>query len=286
MKNKIKGIRALVYFIMLLILTGVICDVILIKYVDSMRIRNILIQIIQVVSFLLVVILIKNPKLAVPRVTLLDVVCIVMLLVSIGFGFAHMWKDDPITAEIVAFQGNNGYNGLFSDGTGNKGYNDIEKALYNVIKKKSNFNKLEEIYRIQLGEKIFIYFKEDEKNIVEFAFYKEDDLYYDIGNACVYVLYDDIYTTEETIRHDIVYTMLRGAKWNEIQLGAPAWGVSTDENIFSMTINAEPVDDVILINEIDGKKYYFWIITNVEGIETIDDVKAAEVAYEHEKNNT
>lgn len=57
----------------------------------------------------------------------------------------------------------------------------------------------------------------------------------------------------------------------------PAWGVSTDDQIFSMTINAKKVDDVILIDEKDGKKYYFWITTNVEEIKTIDDVKAAKI---------
>lgn len=271
---------------MLLILTGVVCNVILVEYVDSMRIRNILVQIIQVVLFLLVVMLIKNPKLAVPRVTLLDVVCIVMLLVSIGFGFAHMWKDDSIIAEIVAFQGNNGYSSSYSNGTGDKGYYDIEKALENEIKKgTSSSNKSDEIYRIQIGQKIFVYLKRDEDQIIEFTFFKENDLYYSIGSMCIYVLYDDRYTTEETIKGDIVNTMLRGTKWDEIELGAPAWGVSTDERISSMTINAESVDDVILINEKDGKKYYFWIITNVGEIKTLDDVKAAEVAYEHEKNN-
>lgn len=55
--------------------------------------------------------------------------------------------------------------------------------------------------------------------------------------------------------------------------------------ISSMTINAEPVDDVILINDIDGKKYYFWIIMNVEELKTNMNVKTAEVAYEYEKNN-
>lgn len=284
MKNRIKGIRTLVYFIVLLILTGVVCNVIIVEYVDSMRIRNILVQIIQVVLFLLVVMLIKNPRLAVPRMTLLDVVCIVMLLVSIGFGFAYMWKDDPIIAEIVAFQENNGYSGSYSNGTGDKGYYDIEKALENAIKKGTSFsNKLDEIYRIQIGQKIFVYLKKDEDQIIEFTFFKEDDLYYSIGSMCIYVLYDDRYTTEETIKGDIVNTMFRGVGRKEV--GAPAWGVSTDDRIFSMTINTEPVDDVILINEKDGKKYYFWIVTNVGEIKTLDDVKAAEVTYEDEKNN-
>ena len=114
--------------------------------------------------------------------------------------------------------------------------------------------------------------------IVEYDFFRQNDLYYRsgvMGLSYNGVGASDSYTAEETIRKDIANTMWRGVGSNEV--GAPAWGVSTDENISSMTINAEPVDDVILIDEIDGKKYYFWITTNVEGIETIDDVKAAEI---------
>ena len=104
-------------------------------------------------------------------------------------------------------------------------------------------------------------------------------MFYSIGNKCIYALYDNIYTEEETIRHDIVFTMWREGGWDEMKLGVPAWGISTDERISSMTINEENVDDVILINEIDGKKYYFWIMTNVEEIENIDDVKAANIEF-------
>lgn len=77
----------------------------------------------------------------------------------------------------------------------------------------------------------------------------------------------DSYTAEETIRKDIANTMWRGVGSKEV--GAPAWGVSTDEQVSSMTINAQKVDDVILIYEKDGKKYYFWIITNVGEIKPL-----------------
>lgn len=44
-----------------------------------------------------------------------------------------------------------------------------------------------------------------------------------------------------------------------------------------MTINSEKVDEVILIDEKDGKKYYFWIASKVGEIKTIEDVKEAEI---------
>jgi len=174
------------------------------------------------------------------------------------------------------FQGNNGYLSSYSKDIGDKGYDDIESALEDRIenrKKTTNQNGLKEIYRIQTEEKIFIYFKEKEA-IIEFEFFKQNDLYYSSGSKVL--LYDGIgssdgYTVEETIRKDVANTMWRGIGNNELEV--PAWGVCSDERIFSMTINSEKVDDVIQIDEKDGKKYYFWIVSNIEEIKTIDDVE-------------
>lgn len=203
----------------------------------------------------------------------------IMLLMFIGV-MAYLGKGLAISTIIqTAFQGNNGYVDFYSEGFVEKGYDDIESILEyemeNIIKS-GKYNELEEIYRMQAGEKIFVYFKEEGK-ILEIDFLRQNDLYYCSGSNVL--LYDGIgssdrYTTEETIRKDIANTMWRGVVKKP---GTPAWGVSTDEQIFSMTINSENVDDVILIDEIDGKKYYFWIMTNVEEIDTIDDVKAAEI---------
>lgn len=103
-------------------------------------------------------------------------------------------------------------------------------------------------------------------------------MYYSYGSKLL-VYYgwgsNDKYTVEETIRKDIANTMWRGLDSNEV--GVPAWGVSIDEQISSMTINSRKVDDVIQIDEIDGKKYYFWITTNIGEIETIEDVKGATI---------
>lgn len=43
--------------------------------------------------------------------------------------------------------------------------------------KSGKYNELEEIYRVQAGEKIFIYFKEDEGKIFERDFFRQNDLY-------------------------------------------------------------------------------------------------------------
>ena len=273
MDNKIKGIRIIVFSIIFLMFM----ELVIVECVDNMSVRNILIKIGYVVCVLLVLILKGMPQLANKRVTIVDFLNIAMF---IGV-MAYLGKGLSSSNEILtAFQGNNVYACYFSEGSGDNGYDDIESLLKDEIEygnKTGNYNELEEICRIQVGEKLFVYFKEDEE-IIEYDFFRQNDLYYCSGNnILVYdgVVSSDSYTAEETIRKDIANTMFRGVGRKEV--GAPAWGVSTDERISSMTVNAEPVDDVILIKEKAGKKYYFWITTNVEGIETIDDVKAAEI---------
>lgn len=130
-----------------------------------------------------------------------------------------------------------------------------------------------------MADNIFVYLKEGDKTIIEYAFLRQNDLYYYYGgNALLYdvMVNSGSYTTEETIRKDIANTMWRGVGLKDV--GAPAWGVSADEQIFSMTIDTKKPDDIILVNEKDGKKYYFWIMTDVGTIKTIDDVKAAQIS--------
>ena len=277
MKDRIKVIGiSLLLIISLMVIVSVI-----VKFVDNMRIRNILFSILCIALVLSMFVLLKAPKVVRWTVgSLWGIIVFIGMIVSI---VSSVGETSILLEIITTFQGNNSFTQFYSDGIGAKGYDDINSILDEEIenrKKTRNLGDgdLEEIYRIQVGEKIFVYLKEDEEEIVEYDFFQQDDLYYRSGiKGLAYdgVGTSDSYTAEETIRKDIANTMWRGVGSNEV--GAPAWGVSTDERISSMTINAESVDDVILINEIDGKKYYFWITTNVEGIETIDDVKAAEI---------
>lgn len=290
-KSKVlKVIRIFVFLIILIMFINEAGDA-LAKYLDAIKIRNMLYKTLPITFFsfiVLIIILIREPGIAAKRVTILDILSIVMFIVLMSL----LKKDLTSYNEIAtSFQGNNTYVPFYSEGiNGVKGYDDLEKALEDRIEyvMRTGYTKygrtvtyhkeLEEIYRIQTEEKIFVYCKIDDEYIAEFDFVVRDDLYYCLGEMDVEYIglfCSDEHTAEETIRTDIAYTM-----WREgirVLEGAPAWGVSTDENIFSMTINSENVDDVILINEIDGKKYYFWITTNVDGIETIDDVKAAEI---------
>lgn len=281
MKKSVKVIRIIVFSIILIFFMCAVSDT-LAKYGDAIKVRNILyysLPFLLIAYIVLIVMLVINPKWKVTRLTILDVVSIVMFIVLLAIGQKEV---SGMTELQNAFQGNNIYASFYSNGIGgSRGYDDMEGLLEERIEFEKNtgdHNEMEEIYRIQAGEKIFVYCKVDEEYVVEFDFIEQNDLYYYLGE--LYILYDWIgydgrYPEEATIKTDIVHTMRRdGVKRLK---GAPAWGVSADEQIASMMINGEPVDDVIQINELDGKKYYFWITTHIEGIETINDVIAAEI---------
>lgn len=281
MKKSLKVIRIFAFAIISIMFMCEAGDA-LAKYGDAIKVRNILyysLPFLFIAYIVLIVMLVINPKWKVTRVTILDVVSIVMFIVLMVL----LQKEVSSMTELQnAFQGNNIYASFYSNGIGgSRGYDNMEELLEERIefeKNTGNHNEMEEIYRIQTGEKIFVYCKVDEEYVVEFDFIEQNDLYYYLGE--LYILYDWIgydgrYSEEATIKTDIVHTMRRdGVKRLE---GAPAWGVSADEQFASMVINGKPVDEVILVNEIDGKKYYFWLIMNVEELETIIDVKAAEI---------
>lgn len=275
MKSRIKRIRVFLFALLLLIIMGIV-DAVIVEYVNVMKIRNIIAEVQFFVLFLLLVIFWKRQKRAASQVTKSDIFMIAILVLVIIMSFVSLWNSNLFLGDTVNdFLGNNGYTGYYT--THAKGYRNLGIALENSIKnkkKKRNFDKLEEIYRMQVGENLFVYYKEDDKNIVEFAFLKQDDLYYGLGYKSAYVLPGDEYTAEETIKEDIVHTMTRG---DYDELAAPAWGIAAEEQIFSMTINGKKADNMILINENAGKKYYFWILSDLGEIKTVDDVKAAKI---------
>ncbi|MCM1263953.1 MAG: hypothetical protein NC313_14675 [Butyrivibrio sp.] len=268
----IKFIRIIVFAILLLMFIGSV----IIKYDNNMKSRFILFIVFCFVEAILIAILLKQSKFAASRITILDALSIVffiLLVADFGKGLAETNKIQN------AFNGNNGYLYAYESGIGGKGYDDLESILEHEIEfKKKNINlaEMEEIYRIQVGDRFFVYFKIAE-GIMELEFFRQNDLFYSSGNKKL--MYDGMvsyegYTVDETIRKDIANTMWRGVTG---KAASPAWGVSDDERIFSMTVNSKQIDDTILIDEIDGKKYYFWLITDVDEIKTIDDVKAAEI---------
>lgn len=282
-----------VQYALLTILLLMLGGYVIIKYIDNMKMRSVLFVILCIAVFLLEAILAKNPKCAIPRVMILDflnsVIFIGLIVIFISLTGRFGEELSEINKIQNAFQGNNVFLFSYSDSIGAKGYKNLESAVRDAIKyrKKSLGQKgLKEIYRIQVGEKAFIYLKETE-DIVEVEFFQQDDLYYCAGSKALSytgLLSSDSYIMEETMKKDIANTMWRGIGYKEV--GAPAWGVTDDEQIFSTTINGAKMDDVIQIDEIDGKKYYFWITTNLEGIETIDDVKEIKIENAESEERT
>lgn len=271
----IKIIRVSVFAILLLMFVS---SVLIVEYVDNIRARKIFFVILCFAELMLMIKLLKEPKYEEKRFTILDFLSIVFLiglLMSCERGILQQYKIQ------TTFNGNNGFVCAYGESIWAEGYDDIEEALeYQIESKKeiTNQNELEEIYRIQVGAKIYIYLELSTQGIIELDFFRQNDLYYISGsNILTYdgIFSSDRYTVEETIRKDIAHTMWRGVNPDEMR--APAWGVSEDEQICSMTVNSAKVDDVIEIGKKDGTKYYFWIITDIEDIKTIDDVKEAKI---------
>lgn len=150
MKKGIKVIRGIVFVIIFLMAA----EAVIVECVDVMSIRSILIKIMYIVCFLLAVILAKIPQLAAKRVTIIDILSIVMLIGLI----TYLGKMLSVSTAIqTAFQGNNSYTNSYGESNGDNGYDNIDSALKNEIeygKKAGNYNELEEIRRIQIGEKI------------------------------------------------------------------------------------------------------------------------------------
>ncbi|MBD5549647.1 MAG: hypothetical protein HDQ96_00485 [Lachnospiraceae bacterium] len=284
MKNSIKIIRISLFSVLSLILGGYV----IVEYIDNMKMRSVFFVILCIAVFLLVVILAKSSKCAIQKVMVLDFfngaifIGIIVIFISpvgiLGKGLSEMNKIQN------TFQGNNEFLSSYSKSIGGKGYEDIESAVSDAIEYREESlgqSGLKEIYRTQVGEKVYIYLKETEE-IIEIEFFRQNDLYYRSGSKVLSyagLLSSDSYTMEETMKKDIANTMWRGIDYKEVRL--PAWGVSCDEQISSTTINGAKMDDVLQVDEISGKKYYFWITTNVEGIETIDDVD--EIKIESDK---
>ena len=161
-----------------------------------------------------------------------------------------------------------------------KGYEDLESAVKDIVEYRGKHleeKEMKEIYRAQVENKEYIYLKEPE-SVTELEFFRQDDLYYYSGSKVltyVGVGSSDSYTITETMKKDIANTMWRRIDSEKGE--APAWGVSNDEQIFSITLNDKEVDNIIQIDNNNEKNYYFWIMLNADGIETIDDVKEIKI---------
>lgn len=146
--RRIKGLRVLVFALLLLIIMGM-ADVVIVEYVDAMKIRNILAEILCIVGFLLLVFFWKKQKTAASQVTKSDIFMAVTLAILIIISFVFL-RNDNLRFAADFIPGNNGYTGYYT--THAKGYGNLGAALENSIeqgKRKRGFRKLEEIYRKQ-----------------------------------------------------------------------------------------------------------------------------------------
>ena len=273
MKNLIKAIRISLFSILLLMFSGYMIT----EHIDNMKTRSILFILLLIAIVILAVILLKSSICTFPRLIILDFLSLAILIGLVG----TFWKGVSEIGELQnSIQGNNGFLFSYSKDIGSKGYEDLESAVKDIVEYRGKHleeKEMKEIYRAQVENKEYIYLKEPE-SVTELEFFRQDDLYYYSGSKVltyVGVGSNDSYTITETVRKDIANTMWRGVGSEKGK--APAWGVSDDEQIFSVTINDKEVDNIIPIDKNNGKNYYFWIMLNADGIGTIDDVKEIKI---------
>ena len=273
MKNIIKIIRISLFSILLLMFSGYMIT----EHIDNMKTRSILFILLLIAIVILAVILLKSSICTFPRLIILDFLSLAILIGLVG----TFWKGVSEIGELQnSIQGNNGFLFSYSKDIGSKGYEDLESAVKDIVEYRGKHleeKEMKEIYRAQVENKEYIYLKEPE-SVTELEFFRQDDLYYYSGSKVltyVGVGSNDSYTITETVRKDIANTMWRGVGSEKGK--APAWGVSDDEQIFSVTINDKEVDNIIPIDKNNGKNYYFWIMLNADGIGTIDDVKEIKI---------
>ena len=273
MKNLIKAIRISLFSILLLMFSGYMIT----EHIDNMKTRFILFILLFIAIVILAVILLKSSICTFPRLIILDFLSLVILIGLMG----TFWKGVSEIGELQnSIQGNNGFLFSYSKDIGSKGYEDLESAVKDIVEYRGKHleeKEMKEIYRAQVENKEYIYLKEPE-SVTELEFFRQDDLYYYSGSKVltyVGVGSSDSYTITETMKKDIANTMWRGVGSEKGE--APAWGVSDDEQIFSVTINDKEVDNIIPIDKNNGKNYYFWIMLNADGIGTIDDVKEIKI---------
>lgn len=175
MKDSIKVIGISLSLIISLMFIGAV----IVKFVHNMKIRNILFCILCIALVLIMLVLLKAPKVVCWTAgSMWGIIIFIGMIVSIVSSVRETSKTLKI---VTIFQGNNSFTRSYSDDIGAKGYDDINSILHEEIenrKKTRNLgdDDLKEIYRIQLGEKIFVYLKEKEVKIVEYDFFTQNDL--------------------------------------------------------------------------------------------------------------
>lgn len=273
MKNLIKAIRISLFSILLLMFSGYMIT----EHIDNMKTRFILFILLFIAIVILAVILLKSSICTFPRLIILDFLSLAILIGLMG----TFWKGVSEIGELQnSIQGNNGFLFSYSKDIGSKGYEDLESAVKDIVEYRGKHleeKEMKEIYRAQVENKEYIYLEEPE-SVSELEFFRQDDLYYYSGSKVltyVGVGSSDSYTITETMKKDIANTMWRRIDSEKGE--APAWGVSNDEQIFSITLNDKEVDNIIQIDNNNEKNYYFWIMLNADGIETIDDVKEIKI---------
>lgn len=171
--------------------------------------------------------------------------------------------------------GNNLHATLYSRGIGKEAYETLEDAIKAVAK---DYVKKDELYTAQTKNvaKVFVLHKNE---VIGYEFLIQERYYYYIGerkNVFYIENQPEKYDWETTVLSDLSCSTCKSYK-TIIHIGKkymvlPAWGISDNEKIGDVMIDGQEIDEIISFEQ-EGKKYYLWIIHDLQTENNAADIK-------------
>lgn len=171
--------------------------------------------------------------------------------------------------------GNNLHATFYSRGMGQKAYETLEDAMKTVAK---DYVKEDELYTAQIQNvaKVFMLHKNE---VIGYEFLIREGHYYYIGerkNVFYFENQPEKYDWETTVLSDLSCSTRKSYKII-IHIGKkymvlPAWGISDNEKIGDVMIDGQEIDEIITFEQ-EGKKYYLWIIHDLQTENDAADIK-------------
>ncbi len=202
------------------------------------------------------------------QVVIIFAIIIILGLFGAVFRFIYIDSKNKIL-------GNNLHATLYNRGIGKKAYETIEDAMKAVAK---DYVKEDELYAAQTQNvaKVFMLHKNE---VIGYEFLIQEGRYYYIGERkSVFYIENQPrkYDWETTVLSDLSCSTSKSYK-TIIHIGKkymvlPAWGISDNEKIGDVMIDGQEMDEIITFEQ-EGKKYYLWIIHDLQTKNDAADIK-------------
>lgn len=203
-----------------------------------------------------------------------QVFIIFAIIIILGLFGALFWFIGGIDSKNTIL-GNHLNATLYSRGIGKKAYETLEDAMKAVAK---DYLREDELYTAQTQNvaKVFILYKNE---VIGYEFLIQEGHYYYIGerkNVFYIENQPEKYDWETTVLSDLSYSTRKSYK-KIIHIGKkymvlPAWGISDNEKIGDIMVDGQEIDEIITFEQ-EGKRYYLWIIHDLQTENDAADIK-------------